>query len=192
MGTLKVLRMKKKPVHLYNKMRIKLMNKKLLMESMISLLLTTTVANIAFAKKPFVHFDAIYMTDAYGSYTERATYAWDEIPWLYLRFPENGLGFNITRAWWESPGGDSYFTRNTGYNEQEIWLTLGDYWYEVRELGEWDIRARFFLHERGSHPVLGIGATSFHVIPEPVSSILFITGGATLVVTRYLRKRKIF
>jgi hypothetical protein len=129
------------------------------------------------------------MTDAYGSTTPKTIFDWHEIPWLYLRLPESG--FNFTRARWKSPSptGNRYLTGSIGY-DQDIWLTLGNHWYEVRELGEWDIRARFIQHEPGSRPIFGRGATHFTVVPEPVSSILLVVGGAVLVGRHYWKKRK--
>lgn len=160
--------------------------KKLILGLTIFLLFTTILANTASAKKSVVHFDAIYTTDAYRSTTPKTIFGWDETPWLYLRLPETS--FNFTRAWWESPTGDRYLTGSIGY-DQDIWLTLGNHWYEVRELGDWDITARFIQKELCSRPICGRGSTSFTVTPEPISSILFIVGSATLAIRRYLTKK---
>lgn len=159
------------------------MNKKLIIGLSIFFILISIITNNANAYLLFEPFEAIYMTDSYGT-TPKTIFDWNEIPWLYIRLPEDG--FNVTLAFWESHD----LTVNNSYAgyAQEIWLTLGeDKWYDIRTLGEWEIQARYT-----QSPYVGSGSTSFTVTPEPLSSVLFVTGGATLAALRcWRRKRKI-
>lgn len=140
----------------------------------------------------FAGFDEIYMTDAEGSDTEKTIFNWDETPWLYVKLPDSNL--NVTVAFWESPNSSYYFTNSMGSN-QEYWFSLDSgvdssgnpvTWDDVKELGVWNINAGYFYAGGGS----GEGTASFTVTPEPVSSILFIAGGAVLAGRRYLKRKR--
>lgn len=140
----------------------------------------------------FAGFDKIYMTDAYGSYTEKTSFNWNETPWLYVKLPLQKL--NATSAFWEGPLGSYYFTNSMGFG-QKRWFSLDSgidsngnpvAWGDVKKLGAWNINAGYFYAGGGS----GEGTTSFTVTPEPVSSILFIAGGAVLAGRRYLKRKK--
>ena len=156
--------------------------------TVVFLFFTIILTNSAFATY-FATFDEMYMTGGNGSYESKTEFGWTETPWLYLKLPETGL--NLTGAVWESPDQDYYLTGDIGYGD-EIWLSLGSYWDEIKTAGEWEIKAGFV--RPFSSPQAGFGSTSFSVAlphaPEPVSSILFITGAATLGFRRYCRKRK--
>jgi hypothetical protein len=164
------------------------MNKKIMKVSFI-FLIVVLVTNTAFAD-----FNVFMVSSERG--TEKYTFDWNETPWLYLSLPYSGL--NVTASWWEAPvldGNLFYFVGSGPSSNQEIWLSLDSGvdafgnpidWFDVRQIGEWHITVGYFYAD-GS---LGTASTRFTVTPEPIGSILFITGGATLAIKYYLRRRK--
>lgn len=154
------------------------MNKKIIRGLVVFLFLASVWANSVFAD-----FDAIYMTDSSGSFISQTIFDWGDTPWLYLKLPESGL--NVTQSNWKDPDSNYYFIGSDPGTEQEIWLSLND-WDSIKRTGLWEAEA-VYSYASGS---FSSGSTSFTVSPEPISSILFVTGGATLAVRHYRKKKK--
>ena len=160
---------------------------------MVVLFLALVTVNCAYAD-----FTNIFMTDSNGSTTPKSTFTLDETPWLYLELPHSG--FNVGVSFWTSPSSDPFFVQGLSTGSQ-YWLSLDSgldddnnpiSWDSVKQLGLWNINAGYLypLSDR-RNPESGVGTASFNVtaVPEPVASVLFITGGTMLLVRR-LRKGK--
>ncbi len=159
------------------------MNKKSIIGLIIIFLfMAVLVTNNAFATTPIPSFDEIYMTSQNGTTDIRTTYDLNETPWLYLKLTESSL--NFTGSWWNDPDNDVHFVSHGPTTDQKIWLSLD--WGNVKKVGQWDVNA-FYSAANGTY---GSGDTHFTVTPEPISSLLFITGGATLALRRCLKSGK--
>jgi hypothetical protein len=151
--------------------------------------ITTLVTNTVFA-----------ITGSFTAYTvgkENSTdpvpiFDWDETPWLYISLPYSGL--NVVASWWESPSNNFYFVGSGPSYDQEIWLSLDSgfdssgnpiTWFDVREVDVWNITVGYFY----SDGKMDSTSVNFTVTPEPLSSILFVAGGATLAARFYWRRR---
>ncbi len=153
----------------------------------IFLFFTIILTNSASASF-FDYFEEMYMTSGNGTTDRRTEFGWTDTPWLYLKLPNSG--FNLINTLWKSPDKDNYVIRSKGY-ENEIWLSPGNYWDKIKEEGTWKIKAHFtspFSSPHSGHETAGFTVASA-IVPEPVSSILFIAGGAVLACRRYLKKR---
>jgi hypothetical protein len=140
-------------------------------------------------------FEAIYMVDSQYSTVEKDVFNYtDPSPWVYLKIPE-AHAFNLSLTFYTSPTGDDYWTYDLNNTGNEIWISLdsGYYglstaidWVDIVEIGDWNVTAKY----AGCIPNCDLyyGSTGFTVVPEPVSSMLFIVGAATLGFRRFRKK----
>lgn len=111
-----------------------------------------------------------------------STFDLNATPWLYLI--EEKPGNNSTSFLWQNTtNNDIYnFTKNAN---GATWYNFNDFnWGTIKAKGDWNITATYTKS----------GDTytqnhSFTVTPEPISSILFLLGGAGLALRQY-KKRK--
>jgi hypothetical protein len=132
---------------------------------------------------PVLEYSKIWTVGSNGSADPKTVFYWNETPWLYLELPVEGL--NFTGSWWEDPESNFYFADNGVSEAIEIWISL-ESWGVDKKPGDWNIDA-FTSYASGS---VVVGQASFTVVPEPASTILFLSGVGTLVVTRFWRSRK--
>ena len=66
----------------------------------------------------------------------------------------------------------------------EYWVSL-DNWDNIKEAGSWDVHGQELFYD-----TTGPYDTSFTVVPEPISSILFVAGGTFLAGRRYKKRMK--
>ena len=161
------------------------MNKKLFMALAVLVFSLVLVSGTAFAKT--YNITTVYTVDSYGSTTLQDTYAWDEVPWLYFELPTNaGSNMIVASSSWYDESGDLQYSISNDYSKgtTQIWQTPGNNWNPL--LGDWSVTASYTAKGPKTN---GTGATSFTVTPEPISSILFLTGGATLGFRRFRKKR---
>lgn len=166
------------------------MCKKIIVTAGIACLSILVSLNSAFA---ISGFEEIFTTDSFESHTPKVNFGWNETPWLYLNLPS--ADFNASASFWNDPEGESFLV-SAFSNDDEYWLSLDNgwdssgapvNWSEVRRMGQWNVYASFLYATGGS----GTGATNFTVTPEPISSILFLIGGAALATRRYYKTRRI-
>ncbi|MBI4848043.1 MAG: hypothetical protein HY808_05620 [Nitrospirae bacterium] len=124
-----------------------------------------------------------YTTDSYG--TQNTEFAPDETPYLYWKLPSSNISYIL--SWWTLEGTNTFYSKellNTSGSD-EIRLIL-DNWDSINpKEGNWIVNA--FYSAPGENTSC---ATSFTVTPEPISSVLFISGGAVFVIKRSLKRRK--
>ncbi len=138
----------------------------------------------AVAVDAFAAFEELHMVGSEGSVVSKETFGWDETPWLYLKLPY--AGFNVTGSWWQDPLNKCSFEGSDPSISPVQWLSLSS-WDTVKKLGNWSVNAIYFYG--GGNFESGAGSTGFAVTPEPVSTILFLTGGMILAVRKLRRKR---
>ena len=158
-------------------------------------LITAIHGGLAFG----ANFDAIYTVATSGDTTAKDTFDIDgPAPYLYLRIPSTGIIFtnNETVSFWFPPGET---TTNIDYGTgpvtaTEVWHPFPENWAANATPGLWTVEAQWTYQvvppEGFENLAQGSGSTTFTVTPEPVSSILFLVGGAGLVTRRYLKAKK--
>ncbi|NOZ68813.1 MAG: hypothetical protein GXP46_06120 [Deferribacteres bacterium] len=179
------------------------MNKRLFIGLIVFLLSVGLVATSAFARggntTNAIPITVIYTVGSSGSTVEKTTFSWTEVPWLYFELPAGAGTRNIvTQSWWNDPNNiqRGYITQNEADNTIKVWQSLGSTkWNSIKKQGQWTILAQY---DTTSSKTTGQGKTSFivngppppppPVIPEPVSSVLFLVGGTILGIRYWKRK----
>ena len=136
-----------------------------------------------------------YMTDE-GSAVRKEAFGWDEKPFAFIQFdvddPNTNLPLFVGWKWKFMGKGHPFweFEKVTTFSDVplNIWDSL-DNWDSYKKVGEWKVKTTWW------NPTLWSGKegwgrhkVNFTVTPEPVSSVLFLIGGAFLATFRY-RKR---
>ena len=156
--------------------------------SLLILFMIVLTTSVFAANDPIT---TIYMTDAEFSTIPRDTFSLHEIPWLYFQVPVDPQVQDVksTSSWSDSLSNVYQVSENEA-GVVEIWHVLTS-WDSSKTAGVWNVDANYSIG-KGKNKVIGSGSTSFAATatgPEPVSSILFLTGGATFAV-RYWKKRR--
>lgn len=139
-----------------------------------------------------------YMTDA-GSTVPKPnqTFGWNENPYAFMQFDIDDLNTEKPLfVWWRwrDPDGHVVSVEKewiTNFPEEgnlNLWNSL-DNWDVHKQTGEWTVETKWVNPSGGT----GRFETSFTVtpvVPEPVSSILFLSGGAVLAIRRYWKRKK--
>ncbi len=150
------------------------------------LLMSMVVSNTgsAFAKNDKT--DGVYTVLTQGSTDWVNVFTPTQKPWLLIKFDDT-LTNPISR--WTDPLGDKFkSTELVVSGKNKVWLSFtDDFWPGLGDdkIGKWNIRAFEKLDDGRSL----IGTAHFTVIPEPISSTLFLLGGGALAIRVY-RKRK--
>jgi len=178
----------------------------------LSVFVLSMIAVLFFGKNAFAEFNVLdyanmYMTSDAGSTDVRTTFEFNEKPWLYINFkegfesPKDRIGGSLTDTTWTWDGGeakDQTFTKFVMGNKNELWIAFSDsYWKNNMQIaGDWVISATSFLNDKTIVPGAGIvnkytGEVSYKVnaVPEPISCVLFLTGGAAIAAFRKKSKK---
>ena len=143
----------------------------------------------------YADFTNIFTVGSNGSEVKQSVFTLNQTPWLYLELPSTG--FNVAASVWSDPSSNPFTVTEVGGNTK-YWLSLNSgldesnnpvTWNSVKQVGTWNITAGY-LYPFSTKDYAGAGETSFKVtaVPEPVSTVLFLLGGATLAVRRFRRK----
>lgn len=147
----------------------------------------------AFAKPALLPYLEFYTTDSAHNPTSDFTLSSE--PYLYIKISsEYVLDGLKTKTHWFSPSEDTY---SNGFNptiSHEMWMSLTDWldgsqkWSEIAYNGFWTAEGWSSYHGEGN--AIYHSSTTFNVtgVPEPIASILFLTGGTILAVRRLRRK----
>lgn len=160
----------------------------------IALFLVLVVSLVVFAGSASAVTQSSYMVDEEFSFNPQpaagspavATYAWDQNPWLYFVSPSSMLTYSV--SWWNHTG-EALKTPNleitVGTNNVWHGFSNFDDWAAIRKAGDWTVRADYTYADGSSSGEI----VPFRVVPEPVSSALFLLGGSAIAALK-LRKRK--
>ncbi|HOU36097.1 MAG TPA: PEP-CTERM sorting domain-containing protein [Candidatus Omnitrophota bacterium] len=160
----------------------------------------------AFAAFELNTYARMWMTNGKGvePVASQTTFAFNEQPWLYIRFfgdaePGDKIGGSLTSTTWTWEGGESpdkSFLKFYMGNKNDIWIGFSEgYWKKNMQIaGDWTISALSLLNDKtgigcgGNLETFG-GTVNFKVnaVPEPVSALLFLTGGAAIAAFRRRR-----
>lgn len=167
--------------------------KKISLFTIVLSIFALSFASSAFAVDPPIDIIPVPVA-ANLSYAEVSEFNLGETPYIYIDLPAAPDGWFVSTVetdWYL--GADLMGEKNKTYRTDEYWLTLDSYdWYNESNVGTWDVDVLFKYMKYGSSTPLssGSGSTPFTMsaVPEPISTVLFLLGGATLAARR-LRKK---
>jgi hypothetical protein len=177
------------------------MKNKLSRVAILSLAVLLLVGGKAFAAFELNTYAQMWMTGAKGSTIEQTSFTVNEQPWLYIRFfgdmaGTTKIGTSQTNTEWTWDGvkvADQSFLKFYLGSKNDIWIGFSeDYWKANMQLvGDWTISAYSMLNDKTGTSCGGElknfgDAVNFKVnaVPEPVSALLFLTGGAAIAAFR--------
>jgi len=168
------------------------MGKKLCLAFIFALLCSTLSFGIASAVEP------MYVAHTSGGAAD-TVFNFGENPWLST----TTTGFSSIDYWWtDTPSTGDYWSFSFPASAGTKWLQFSDInfykfvggvsdgltykWNDFKHNGLWNINASI-------HPVGGTSydlTYAFNIVPEPISSTLFLLGGGALVARIYRKKKK--
>ncbi|MDD5310268.1 MAG: hypothetical protein PHX64_00755 [Candidatus Omnitrophica bacterium] len=125
-------------------------------------------------------------------------------PYIYINLPEQDTQEDwiskVFSDWTIGTTLKGEVDQTGGFFRREYWLTLpGTFnWSDTSNIGEWNVVVDYgYYYLPPSEPFSsGTGNASFSIVdpnpntvPEPLSTILFLVGGAALAGKRFLRKK---
>jgi hypothetical protein len=168
--------------------------------ALISLGVILLVGGKAFAAFELNTYARMFMTNASGNVvtSSQANFGWNEQPWVYIQFygnqGSNNIGGSLNGATWTWDGTptDKSFFKFYSTNKNELWIGFSEsYWQNsMRQAGDWTVSALSLLNDKtsgGCGNLKSFGDTvnfKVNAVPEPVSALLFLTGGAAIAAFR--------
>lgn len=151
----------------------------------LTILVSLLLANGVFAAPREI--TSAYTTDS--SENPKTAFQWNETPYLFSTF---NFWRALEKEVWISPTLntyvfstlDNYLSKDLDSSRQEILNTLPN-WNNRKETGLWT----WFARARNGSPNGQTLTGTFTITPEPVSSVLFLLGGAALFVRHNRSKR---
>lgn len=153
------------------------------------------------AQADTLDYNTAYMVTGDNSHTLSGTvdnyeYTTTQTPWVYLKLKLSELNLTapLHLLWSWSKFADSTINETKLENislsglpgDKEIWSSAPQPWWSNNGgHGKWTVDVAWLNH-RGA---LGTSSANFNVTPEPISSALFLFGGAPLAAA-LLRKKK--
>lgn len=122
-----------------------------------------------------------------GSTDEVTDFTLDSKPWLYLQL-DTDSNISNTISWSVPSSTDSIIQSVTTSGSTGTWISMTDAdWDTYKTTGSWAVSGSALGYESGKFTFYA-SASDFTVTPEPLSCVLFVTGGGLLAVLK--RKRK--
>ena len=146
-------------------------------------LLILFASSLLFVFPAYAGFNQYKIVGAMNDTNQKSDFGWDETPYLYVKFLDNGGGFPDVGSFWRSP--EATYSYLSQHHVSETWLTLPD-WNVIKKIGRWEVNSNYFYDETGSS---GAAFTSFNVSPEPMAVTLFLIGGLPIAVNLYRKKK---
>lgn len=140
------------------------------------ILFLAVIALFSINAAAYADYDDFRITGALSTDTQ-TEFGQSEIPWLWVDL-NGALGI---RGWWaELPvSGDINDIAQLANGATTIWAPLTNWgWTTPAETGDYGVRLK------------GYGNRFFTVTPEPISSALFLFGGAALGIRAYRKRSK--
>jgi len=165
------------------------MNKKFL--AAIGFISVAVFVNNTFAN---VNYSQMFTVGSSGSTKPKASFSPNEKPTLYLKLPDTTYDFSFTETDWDWLGdeGNSHSPAPVSQAGSDIWVSFSDeQWTQFNREGEWHIDSISTLFDNGNFTSMVTGSTTYTVTPEPVSTVLFLSGfGAFALAGSKRRKRR--
>ncbi len=169
--------------------------KKLSLLSILVLVFCFLFTSYAFADTEGSIFEKFYPVK--GKYLDAETHAFEytDTPYLYAVITAPSATFyntNIFSDW--TFGGTTYEGDGSGLKKLQYWIDLAT-WNTIKMAGTWTIDGQFTVTNSFTGALInsGSGNTWFEVnapvVPEPLSSILFLLGGVALASRKLFRKK---
>jgi hypothetical protein len=143
---------------------------------------------LSFSVYAFADFE-VHMVDALGKnlttdFRDGGDFQLSETPYLYFNV-EDLKKYTFGGSYWTDPVNELELTAPALVTGNDVWYTL-DWTSVAKTPGTWTVE--------GWYKSAGINnytsdTVTFNYVPEPVSTALFLLGGATLAVRR-IRKNK--
>lgn len=130
----------------------------------------------------------IYTVESDGSTTFEDEFTLTgEKPWLYMNIPGDPVLNGLAISWWDAPSNTQQeLVYDGSVSSNQVWLALDDAtWDSIKEVGAWKVDGSYSIVTNNFDVVQEKGSANFTVTPEPISSVLFLVGGAGLVARRF-------
>ena len=178
------------------------------MKTLIATIATILICSFAAATNAnavasSLDYQTIYTVDGDSSYTLKNEFAPGELPYSYIKFqsgylsgPPANTKLQVDWTWALASNPSITKSTSTKYpigdfsSDLEIWEPPVSGWWSAKgEPGLWNLDVAWD-DDQGLTGFSGNDSTTLTVTPEPVSTILFLFGGAPLAAAIYRKRKK--
>jgi len=153
-----------------------------------TMLVVAVIAVLSFSANVFADFE-VHMVDALGKnlasdFRDDGVFQLSETPYLYFNVADLQK-YTFGGSYWTDPNNMLDLTAPALVTGNDVWYTL-DWSTVAKTPGTWTVEG---WYKSAGIPNYTSDTVTFKYAPEPVSTTLFLLGGATLAVRRIRRKK---